>query len=612
MGRGAVRGGAPVAGRARRFVYDIETDGFSGRELLAVIRWGPEPTARKAFWGRGATYRAICYAIRFAQAEGLTAELWAHFGGGFDLRHALPQLVRDCERAEALSVGSLVLRFWGRMPAGGRFDIRDSIRLLPGSLDAIGRELGIAKGRQSHRHRRGACACASCLYRRDRPRLLRYCDRDTLILWTALDRTDRLLAELGLDRPRLTLASCAAATILAPLPKQARPWTPHGEHEPECEGGACECAREDLDRETEAANFGGRVEPFFWGPVRRARSFDVQQSYPTSMVEGPLPWRYEGEARFTDRLAGTVEANVTVPEDCAIPVLPWREPETGRLYWPVGSWRGRFIAEELRYAVDVGAARVRRVYGAQSWQTSDRMGEWVLDIVRRRQEAKRAGLRFGAFFWKRLSVSGYGKTVERREHDRFVLRPDSAEGLRRVHDDLPLWWKEISYQPALRNVVTGATITARARVRLHRWLAMAAGRGRVYYCDTDSVICSGELPTGAELGDLEDQGTITDARFYAPKLYRYTIDGETIVRAKGLPGLTAAGLDRLMAGGEHRFGRHRSFREGARIGDLGFAHLEVARRWLCDTRPKRRPVARGVTVPWTVRGGRIVEPWSVA
>ncbi len=99
------------------------------------------------------------------------------------------------------------------------------------------------------------------------------------------------------------------------------------------------------------------------------------------------------------------------------------------------------------------------------------------------------------------------------------------------------------------HVELAAYLTAAARVELHRQL-LAAGDDAIY-CDTDSVYSRVPLTRriGDDLGEWGCEGSMSEWRAVAPKLYRYRDQhGKWIVKGKGLPGLTPDGFAGLIEG----------------------------------------------------------------
>lgn len=530
--------------------------------------------------------------------------MWAHYGGGFDYRFALPWLLKRSRRARFVTVGSIVLQSVGETRDGERYDLRDSIRLLPGTLAKIGESMDLPKLGQDMDHTSApGCRCVGCESRSKagRARLLAYCERDCEILWQALAKAEIALAKVGVIGLRTTLASCSSFAVRSRLAPDERAYTPHGEKR----------GVPDIDANAERANYGGDVQPYRerLAPGALGRIYDVRSMYPWAMSSA-LPWRYKGPTRDVPA-NGYVVADVEVPADCYVPALPWRcerGPDRGRVYFPTGRWRGAWVGEELRAAVESGAARVLKVVEAHEWETSDALA-WFVDLAWRERQG---AVGFDRYFWKIALNSLYGKTVEGREKEMVLLDDGrSMAGFTRIARGLPLKARPVYYQPRFRNVITGATVTARARVRLRALkLEVLRQGGALYYCDTDSIACSGAiLPTGAELGDLDEQARFVAAHFVAPKLYWYEReDGTCVVRAKGLPRMDRETLERAVSpdpdnprrGAAVTFARSEGIRESLRKGRTIYRRVEVTRSRHLDRRGKRCALPDGDTRPWSM------------
>lgn len=592
--------GNPHPTGLHRWVVDIETSPLGVDEsvplfvLLAVAYDGKEWIVR---WGEHALEELLEELID-EKAEDW--EAWAHYGGAFDWRFCFEWLFETREAtARMTNVGSLVLSTEGRVDGAQRkvrFKLLDSIRLLPAKLRDIGDWLGYPKGDIDFMEIVKLCETAE-----GRSKVLKYCKQDCKILWEALTQAETLIATQGVSM-RSTLASTSSAGVRARLDDDTVAYTP-----------------EDIEEDTvEDANFGGRVEAFEeW--CGRAWMYDFKSMYPAAMASGPLPWRHLLSAKkWKVGKPGVVHCVVMVPDSCFLPVLPYRSDE-GRIFFPTGTWEASFIEEELRYAVEIGAARIERVIRHEVFTESTVLQDFALSGWERREKSKG----FERELWKRYLNSCYGKLVERCDKYTVCVNPKSVKGWTSLSDRFEIYGREISYAPGFRNVVTGAAITARSRVKLHRdgfCVALKLG-GKLYYCDTDSLVTTAELPTGDGLGDLGLQHVIAKARFAAPKLYWLWTDdpgddrGRFIGRAKGLPrdggalkppkfepegiDMGEAQMNRLMDGESITFIRTSGIKERLAEGRVGFTQTKVTK---IGKKPGNRGKrAEGGQRAWTIR-----------
>ena len=130
--------------------------------------------------------------------------------------------------------------------------------------------------------------------------------------------------------------------------------------------------------------------------------------------------------------------------------------------------------------------------------------------------------------------------------------PDNAVPLS-PDPDAPIWAAEEEVDAAYIMPQVAARVTALGRVRLYQAMQEAVEKGgRVYYCDTDSVITDVELETSTELGALKDEFPEYSGRlegeFLAPKLYILSCDDFEKVKAKGLQDRSRENVEKLAAG----------------------------------------------------------------
>jgi len=584
----------------RRVIVDLETAGFGrpGERPEQLLACTFDGSAYADYWGRrwgGGAEGPMVDVIQEMIDDGEPFELMGHFAGNFDFKFANEWLFGKMRaKAEVVTAGSNVLCVAGKV-RGVPFRLVDTIRLLLTSLKKIGKWLGRLKGTVLHKHHAVRCRgplpkrCGACLCRtaEGRERLAVYCRQDCGILWDAVAYVERLVGKVRGIRARTTLASTSTACIRATLTEKT----------------VAECELQ-VDLDAEGATYGGLVEPHA-EECGEAELDDVRSMYPWAMSAGPLPWRHRVETkRYREGELGFAEIDVEVPEGCKLPILPYRVtegPEAGRLYFPTGRWRGSFVCEELDAAVRLGAARIVKCYRQHRFSGSNVMGDFAREVWQWRESSEG----FERQFWKIFINSAYGKLVERREKRRYVANPESAEGLTCVSAKYGLHFREVVYQPGFRHVVAGATITARARVRLRAIMAEVLRQGgRLYYCDTDSVVFSGAaLPLGDGLGELDRQYKIKRGLFAAAKFYVLWVEGEdgkvrVVKKAKGLPRMTLRDTLRAMRGLPVKVSRTMGFRESlARAGTPGYERVEFVKQHHFG-RPKR---AEKGARPWSVR-----------
>jgi hypothetical protein len=486
--------------------------------------------------------------------------------------------------------------------------IRDSARLLPGSVRAIGESVGLPKLEVDRSH----------MERLSWDETVTYCLRDCEIVARALHK---LWDVLPIDGD--TLAARATRTLRAQIPKDAWGWDV------------------DRDRWDAKAYFGGRVEVFARA-LAASRSHDINSSYPARMCQA-LPTRFRGESARWDGEHGIIRARVRVPETCQYPVLPYRPKRDawkGVTMFPTGEWIGSWCAPELMYAVECGAAEILEIEKVHRYEAEPWLRDFMVERFETRREAKRqareattpedkAHWEFESYAQKILLNAVSGKLIEREDHESWSQTRSEGATVRIVQTPagaVEFYATETSEPGAFRSAACAAYVLGAARVELHRGI-VATGAA---YCDTDAVYHpdDGRTPenVGDDLGQWLSEGTYTRAEFLAPKVYatwkraynqtpgEAADVGSITVRAKGFglpdgwddcPRRSAhAELWRAIKAGDPIVReRTRSFIGMLRSGDLNPARELISRTYHGEkhTPPKRCFDEQGNSRPWTMK-----------
>lgn len=325
----------------------------------------------------------------------------------------------------------------------------------------------------------------------------KYLQNDLELTWAVLERLKEELAHFGIERVTGTLAGSSLRVFKSMGGEVAE----------------FPAAMEGIAR---AAYYGGRTECFDFRE-RTVHGFDVNSMFPAAMLEDDFPAGRYTSTRSID-MADFVEAEVRVG-DLHVPVLPCRDQ---RLIFPVGRFRGTWAGEEIRYAIEHGRVKVLRLFSA--WRARSRLRPF--DVFCSTLFERRRHDDFSNYYCKRIMNSLYGKMGQRGGLE-LATGPLCAPVIR-----------ELSLPTRDYNPAWPATITARARVRLHRDLIKAGNE--LVYCDTDSIFCgsrvAGRFQTGDGLGELKLEHEHARMRVRSPKLYRITKDGKTKYRSRGVPG----------------------------------------------------------------------------
>lgn len=363
---------------------------------------------------------------------------------------------------------------------------------------------------------------------------------------------------------------------------------------------------------------GGRVEVYRHTPQYELKEWDINSSYPYSMSQ-PLPWLYSGQsfklqaaADFeSDTRAGVIDATVSVP-DTYLPVLPWRHPKHGGIYFPVGTWRAHFDSRELRYAVANGA-RIESLHSMQVFSVEQPFTAFIDAFYRLKANSTGAKREFyklvlngcyGKFAMKpeREEVHIYGTQDEAIESaflpkhkNRFRFL--SASDMRFVAIASEVWSKQTHYALA-------SAITANSRVALHGYLSAAE---KIAYTDTDSIHASRRSEMArfesTDCGALKVELDNYSGVFAAPKIYGLTenkLDGKKHFASKGFP-VSEETFNRILKGEVIESQRmHLALRQLK--ADNQVRRSLFGRSWK-GLSTKRRPLydADGDTTPWNVK-----------
>lgn len=271
------------------------------------------------------------------------------------------------------------------------------------------------------------------------------------------------------------------------------------------------------------AYYGGRTEVFNMYAMEAGHPYyyyDINSQYPWVMSNYKfpvsLPTRVDIQPEDCTGQCGIMECDVIAPPDLEIPILPYRDPEKGKLIFPLGRWHGwyefGFIEKAIRYGYDI---RPGRTY---LFEESDYLfREYVERFYRLKCETD------GAFrhIMKILLNSLYGKFAEHSEREELVTDPDeSIEGSYDYDDVFGYSIRKVIQLRAHQLLGIAARVTTMSQLKLYEYIeTIQRLGGQIYYCDTDSIITDVRIPTGSELGGVKLENEIIEGVFLAPKAY---------------------------------------------------------------------------------------------
>jgi hypothetical protein len=484
------------------------------------------------------------------------AQCYAHNGGNFDHLYLLKWLTVNLPEAHIEIVptqSSILLMTVSYL--GWKFEFLDSMRLMPGSLESLSRSL-LGEGK-----------VADIDYEtlHSDPRRYEYLERDCTLLYRCLNRWREVVKERLRGAMGLTAAATAIATVKAGYLKQSI--------------AALSPEHEAIARD---AYYGGRTEVFCkHGEAPETvpiRCYDINSMYVWALSQPlPIDLRFEtGPGRARLDWDGFVQCSVDTENVSKAarryPVLPSRAKN--RLLFPLGNFSGTWSTIELREAERQGY-RIHGVKKALYFHCRPVFAEYATTMFSLRDK-KRIDYDGGvSAIAKIMGNSTYGKFGTNREREKIHVRPPLAEIIDRAMSpmqgplDLPVYIEDVTCDADYVLPHLAAWVTALSRLRLLEYIYRCSPH-RVFYCDTDSVYTTAELPTGTGLGEMKlEYDDIIRAEFLAPKSYRLThADGHETVKAKGFS----------------QFGRSKS---------VDFEGLKAGKALDCSAMSKCRTVLRG-------------------
>lgn len=322
---------------------------------------------------------------------------------------------------------------------------------------------------------------------------------------------------------------------------------------------------EEFLRETYA---GGRVEVFIPRLEVPGFHYDINSLYPFVMSMGGKNCKGEypiGKPKYTESPdiakhyyeqwkedgngLGFVNCRVFIPKQ-PIPPLP---VQMGKLTFPCGEVYGSWTYEELEYAEKECGVQILEYFACCHFDmTYAVFKNFVSTFSQMKEQASRDGNEPLRTFSKLVQNVGYGYTGMRRD-DKTSLAP--FEDFHKYTDikyaDEELGFIEIPTEVNSEyiQVQVASYVTSRARLVLLKGLRDVINRGgRVYYCDTDSIVSdiplSDEIVHPEKLGYYKLEGEPIKALFLRPKVYTELFENESpTIKFKGVSRETQATLD---------------------------------------------------------------------
>lgn len=420
------------------------------------------------------------------------------------------------------------------------YHLKDSLRMLPNSLDSLARhlcpQLG-SKGIIQHNEIR----VSNLLHNREK--ILDYMKQDIVLLGgVMLKAQDIYWRAFKVDIvTKLTLSSLALSIFRTHYYNQKN-WNIH-------------IPSKNEDTFIRRGYYGGHADAYI-PKGYNLHYYDVNSLYPFIMKTYPMPggkpvWHGHLEGQDLNNLFGFIEAYVECPPHITRPFLPYKDKKKGTLLFATGEFVGVYYSEELKYARDLGYKIIPLSGYLFENNNSSPFGSFVTDIFNRRQEAKRDGNDAMSYIYKILMNSLYGRfgispkyttteICDFEQYNHLVNKPGFMRGEKiNEYKYIATYWCDDTEDPTgwrpprISAVQLAAAITACARIYMYKYIS----REDCYYTDTDSVVLGSALPeeeiSSTELGKFKLESLVSKGVFLAPKSYKLEIPDGYITKQKG-------------------------------------------------------------------------------
>lgn len=439
---------------------DFETDPFEyGVEVKPFLGGYYDGNRSIVVWSEN----CVASLVQRLMEENEPLQIYVHNGGRFDFFFLIHHFTSSIRIVNGRIIQARL----------GQHEFRDSYAIMPFPLrdydkDVIDYDLFKAENREQHREK-----------------ILKYFRKDLTSLYELVTSFHK---EFG---DKLTIGSAAMKQIKA-------------RHK-------FETGNENYDAKfRNNFYFGGRNQVFQSGVIKGAiRVYDVNSMYPFVMSSFLHP------LGVGHHVSNRIETNTVfvITEGKNYGAFPVRE-KNGSLNFTKESGVFHTTLHEFEAATETGCFKPERIIKTYGWPSRGTFDEFVNHFYDARAHAKRSGDKIHSLFYKYVLNSGYGKFAQNPNNYYDWYITNKGELPAEYHEctkscvtnetgDCPLVWSPefihesyIIWKRPLQtkkfswyNIATGASITGAARAVLLRGIHATHNP---LYCDTDSIICSGE------------------------------------------------------------------------------------------------------------------------
>lgn len=433
--------------------------------------------------------------------------VFSHNGGKFDVLSIYQTFVSDPYFYDRFSYqpllqGSRIMSFKIKDDNGHLWEFRDSFSLLPRSLNKLC---------QSFKPDHVKLERPLYEFGVDPETWIRYCKNDCLSLYDILVKFNNVIRDVG-GCVGYTIASTSLKTFRRRFLKS--------------ELNTYFCFNEFFKR----GYYGGRTEVFCMLAEETDNPFyvyDVNSMYPYVMKNFVYPVSKPIRVNVLDvdelkGKCGIAVAKIVTPPDLYLPVLPFHR-EDGKLIFPLGSWEGLYEFSLLEKAVKLGYdVKVKYAWEFDTAPLFKGFVDYFYDLKNKSEGAERE-------IYKLLLNSLYGKFAEKSERSEIITNPDEKlTGLYPFDTVFGYAVKKSKSFSSYHLPMISIRVTALAQLCLYKYFEKIQDRGgKVFYCDTDSIVTDVRIDTSDRLGGIKLETTFKRGIFLAPKTYYLDLFDET-------------------------------------------------------------------------------------
>lgn len=306
--------------------------------------------------------------------------------------------------------------------------------------------------------------------------------------------------------------------------------------------------------------FGGRCEIFGNIDINDVYTyhFDFSGMYGMCMKEkfcfGKFDLIYNN---FDLTKQGFYDVEVT-STDMYIPILPHHNSFSHKLMFSNGTFRGIYWYEELNYFLKLGG-KINNIYSALIYNNYDHIFN---DFVTEFEKFREMGGSY-KIFGKLIINSLYGRLAMSKSTDKTeiinIMNYNNYINNKNIistsfFNNICLIKYEYKEEKNIySNIAIASAIASKARIKLHKaFMSVIEKKGRIKYCDTDSVFasydrCVDNEKHGEIFWDINKKDTkIVDALFLAPKAYAILLENNELkVKIKGIHNNNNISIDKL-------------------------------------------------------------------